>query len=86
MSPLSPPVLGKMDRQHVYALAMHNGRYGRFHISQKFDEKMDVDILSSMLKPGDNVYAEIGSIKALSPALEVYNITVRTPKIHMTAN
>ena len=32
-------VLGKIDRQHVYILRMHNGRYGRLHISQIFDGK-----------------------------------------------
>ena len=42
---------------------------------------MDVDTFSSMLKPGDSVYAETGRIKVLSPSMAVHNLTVRTPKL-----
>ena len=79
-------VLGKIDRQHVYTLRMHNGRYGRLHISQIFDGNMYVDIFNRMLKPGDHVYAEIESMIVHSPTESVYNLAVRASDFDMTTN
>ena len=65
---------------------MHNGRFGRLHIKQIFDGKMDRDIFESMLKEDDHVYADIDSRLVYGPTGTVYNLTVRSPRIDMTTN